>query len=207
MHTLLKKRIESSNLEAERDELAKAIGQKAAHLFKSGKFLCAEAILITINEAFGGGLTKRQVLALSAPFCEGLGQSGCLCGALSGAVMACSMILINFSPWKRRELSRKIAYTLHGSFKAENKSTCCRVLTRHVRNDKKQHLKQCADLTARAAEMAALFITEEHPSLVSMPSRKDRHPYGLHFKELSSWITNNIIKAIPFIKSRPKVMD
>ena len=61
-----------------------------------------------------------------------------------------------------RDTSRQ----LHDAFKAANGTTCCRVLSKKVRNDKKAHFQQCADFTAQAAEMAARMVLEKRPELI-----------------------------------------
>jgi len=175
-------------MDTEKVELAKVIGKKAYSLFKSGKFLCAEAILVTINEVFNGGLTEKQAISLSAPFCEGLGQAGCLCGALSGAIMACGLILIDFPLWKRRNLARKISHILHNSFKMKNKATCCRILTKKVKDNRDKHVEQCANLTVYSAEIAANFILKEQPSLIYIALNMNEGTYKSPLNRVSSWI-------------------
>ena len=56
---------------------------------------------------------------------------------------------------------------LHDAFKAANGATCCRVLSKKVRHDKKAHFQQCSGLTAQAAEMAARLVLEKRPELVA----------------------------------------
>ena len=62
---------------------------------------------------------------------------------------------------------RKSGLALHNAFKAANGATCCRVLSKKVKHDKKAHFKQCADLTADATEMAALLILNKRPELLA----------------------------------------
>ncbi|MBU0544075.1 MAG: C-GCAxxG-C-C family protein [Proteobacteria bacterium] len=128
--------------------------------------LCTEAVVVTLNNSLGGGLTDAQAVAMAAPFCMGLGESGCLCGALSGAVMATGLFLGKDSPYRNRSDMRDSARQLHDAFKTSNGATCCRVLTKKVKHDKKDHLRQCANLTAEAAEMAARLILQKRPELI-----------------------------------------
>jgi hypothetical protein len=41
-----------------------------------------EAVLAALNQGLGGSLEEYQVLAQAAPFSEGVGETGCMCGAL-----------------------------------------------------------------------------------------------------------------------------
>ena len=137
------------------------VKEHAYHLFRKQGFLCGEAVLISMNEAFQIGLSQEQALAMAAPFCEGLGQSGCLCGAVSGAMIACGLLLIKPNKRRRRKMARKIAQCLQMEFKNGHGSVCCRVLTKKVKGDKKAHLEHCAGLTVLAAETAARLVLEE----------------------------------------------
>ncbi len=122
--------------------------------------------MVTLNKAFNGGLSDAQAVSVSAPFSASLGDSGCICGALSGAVLACGLFVGNDSPYHHRRRMRKNARQLHDAFKAANGATCCRVLTRNIRHDRQAHFRHCTHLTASAAEMAARLILYQKPGLI-----------------------------------------
>jgi len=69
-------------------------------------------------------------------------------------------------PYRHRKSMRDTSRRLHDTFKAANGATCCRVLSKKVRHDKTAHFRQCADLTAQAAEMAARMVLEKRPELI-----------------------------------------
>ena len=142
------------------------IRERARNLFKTRQMLCTEAVVVTLNNSLDGGLTEAQAVAMAAPFCMGLGESGCLCGALSGAVMATGLFLGKDHPYRNRSDMRDSARQIHDAFKASNGATCCRVLSKKVRHDKKAHLQQCADRTAEAAQLAARLILQKRPELI-----------------------------------------
>ena len=75
------------------DKLVAQIRGRALNMYQTRQLLCAEAVLVALNHGFGGGLSDDQAVALAAPFCVALGDSGCLCGALSGAVMGSGLFL------------------------------------------------------------------------------------------------------------------
>ena len=64
--------------------LAEQVAARAESLFRHRSLLCAESILVACNEVFHGGLEHGQAVGLAAGMGEGLGDSGCLCGALNG---------------------------------------------------------------------------------------------------------------------------
>lgn len=143
-----------------------AIADRARNLYETRQMLCTEAVVAALNQGFNGGLTEAQATAMSAPFCIALGESGCLCGALSGAVMATGLLLGKDGAYRHRKTMRDSARQLHDKFKFTNGATCCRVLSKKVKNDKNAHFQQCAGLTAQAAEMAARLVLEKRPELV-----------------------------------------
>ncbi len=148
-----------------RDDLVAELAARARNLYLTRQMLCTEAVLTALNQGLNGGLDDRQTIAMAAPFCVALGESGCLCGALSGAVMGTGLFLGRSNPYRHRRATRDHAHRLHDAFKQANGATCCRVLTRRVRNDAKAHFRHCADLTAQATELAARLILDERPEL------------------------------------------
>lgn len=148
------------------EALIVSIRERARNLYQTRQMLCTEAVLVALNRGLNGGLTDAQALAMAAPFCVALGDSGCLCGALSGAVMASGLLLGKTRPYHHRKGMRESARQLHDAFKTANGATCCRVLSKPVRHDPQAHFRQCADLTAQAAEMAARLVLARRPDLV-----------------------------------------
>jgi len=149
------------------ESLIARIKERARNLYLTHQLLCAEAVVMALNNGLNGGLSDSQVVAMTAPFCVALGESGCLCGALSGAVMASGLFLGNDSAYRNRRDMRNGARQLHDAFKSANGATCCSVLIRKVKHDRKAHFQQCSDLTAEAAELAARLILHKRPALIT----------------------------------------
>lgn len=150
----------------EAEALIARIKERALNLYQTRQLLCTEAVVVALNHGLDGGLSDAQAVVMAAPFSVALGESGCLCGALSGAVMACGLFLGNDQPYRHRRDIRAGARQMHDTFKAANGATCCRVLSRNVMHDKVGHFRQCAGLTAEAAEMAARLILQKRPELI-----------------------------------------
>jgi C_GCAxxG_C_C family probable redox protein len=148
------------------EALISQVGLRAGNLYRTRQLLCTEAVVVTLNKSLNGGLSDAQAVAMAAPFSIALGDSGCICGALSGAVLATGLVMGGERPYRRRKRMRNSARQLHDAFKAANGATCCRVLSRRVRHDRQVHFEQCADLTAGAAQLAARLILHERPELV-----------------------------------------
>ena len=141
------------------------VSDLAREFYVSRRMLCAEAVVAALNQELGGGLSEDQALSLGAPFCVAMGDSGCVCGALSGAVLASGLFLGEDDPRSKRRRMRAGARRLHDEFKAAHGATCCRVLSRKVKGDSRAHFAQCAEFTAQAAASAARLILEKRPEL------------------------------------------
>ncbi|EPR35432.1 C_GCAxxG_C_C family protein [Alkalidesulfovibrio alkalitolerans DSM 16529] len=144
---------------------AAAVRERARNLYESRRMLCAEAVLAAVNEGFDCGLSEEQAVALTAALPVGLGGSGCLCGAVSGGAVALGLLLAREPRCLSRAEIRKASARLHDDFKKAYGSTCCRVLCKKVKDDRKAHFAQCANLTAVAAGAAVSLAIELRPEL------------------------------------------
>lgn len=143
------------------------IKDQARYLYEKQQMFCAEAVVLAINRELDGGLSDPQAMAISAPFSQALGDSGCVCGALSGAVMVSGLLLGQTHAYRHRQAMRSSARQLYDRFKAVNGASCCWVLSKKFKHDKKAHFHRCADLTAQAAEMAARLVLQKRPELIA----------------------------------------
>jgi C_GCAxxG_C_C family probable redox protein len=149
-------------------DLSFRIGAQARGLFLKEKLLCTEAVFTALNQTLRGGLEPLMALRLASGFTDGLAGSGCLCGAVSGGVLALGLFLGKTRPGilsgRRVRSSTREFYR---RFVEQAGSTCCRVLTKKVKEDPKLHFRQCADLTGAAAEIAAQLILADRPELTA----------------------------------------
>jgi len=145
-----------------------AMRNRAHELYMSRKLLCSEAVLVAANEIFDCGLEYEQAVALASALPVGLGGKGCLCGALSGAALALGLALARPPAPLSRNKVREASARLHDLFRDAHGATCCRVLTKSVKDDKKAHFTQCGHLTAQAAEFTAALIQELRPDLAAV---------------------------------------
>jgi C_GCAxxG_C_C family probable redox protein len=154
----------SSKLPAE--DLARQIGRRAENLYLTGQLLCSEAVLSVLNRGLSGGMPEEMAIRLASALPIGLGESGCACGALSGAVLALGLYLGRDRPAARdKKDALPAANLLHKRFRKHFGSACCRVLSREVKHKPREHFKQCARITGWTAELAALIILEKRPEL------------------------------------------
>lgn len=103
--------------------------EKAVELFDSG-FNCAEAVLLAISKEFNQ--KSSLIPRIATGFGAGVGRSGQICGALSGAVMAIGLLKGCDRGEEERE-KRNAAYEnvqqMVKAFEKEFGSSQCRMLT------------------------------------------------------------------------------
>ncbi len=149
------------------EEIIHIAASRAANLYETHKLCCSESILVMINNGFGGHLSTEDAVQIGSGFCHGMGGSGCSCGALSGAVAALGLILgPHARDGMRKKKFQKCIRQMHDLFRERFRATCCRVLTKEVRHDKKAHHENCLNLTRGGAEIAARLLLDARPELV-----------------------------------------
>jgi len=128
--------------------------------------MCSEAVLSVLNQGLGGGLSQDIARKVAAGFPEGIGGSGCTCGALTGGVISLGLFL-SVSGYTSAGRSKAMAASgrLHHDFKHRFGSTCCRVLLKNGLPGSGPHFTACCNRGGWAAEQAARMILAEKPDL------------------------------------------
>jgi C_GCAxxG_C_C family probable redox protein len=145
--------------------------------------------MVVLNRGLGGDLPQEMAVRLASALPEGLGQRGCLCGALNGGVLALGLFLGRNGPGHGNGVTvRKAVGELHDRFKDAFKSTCCRALTKPLIYGSDRHFRHCARLTGHAARLTADLLLDRKPGLlecVDWPylERQD-HRLAAEFKKL-----------------------
>jgi C_GCAxxG_C_C family probable redox protein len=112
------------------NKLVKEAREKAEEYFRKGDFYCSESVLTTINEMLGEEVDP-EIVKLASGFPIGIGKSKCLCGAVSGGVMALGLKYGRTEPGAEMPAKCFPANAdLHDYIKKTYGSTCCRVLTK-----------------------------------------------------------------------------
>lgn len=144
-------------------EIVRLAGKRAENFYVAHKLCCAEAVIVVLNQAFGGSLTPEVAVRLGSGFCQGMGGAGCTCGALAGAEITLGLFL---SPRQVRGMKKKrfrqISKEVHDRFKTRFASACCRTL---IEMAKEKKGASCRELTMGGAEIAAMFLLETKPEL------------------------------------------
>ena len=141
---------------------AAKVRKDAEDLFRGG-FFCSEAVLSSIRDNFELDI-PALVISMASGFPVGIGRSKCLCGAVSGGVMALGLFFGRTQQEDPKvEKNLEVAKELHDFFKGANgKNTlCCRVLTKEFDMNKGEHKEQCIAYTGLVAEKVAQIIIRE----------------------------------------------
>ncbi|AZO94723.1 C-GCAxxG-C-C family protein [Halocella sp. SP3-1] len=134
------------------EKLIKEARKKAEDYFRKGNFFCSESVLTTVNELLGEEVSP-EIVKLASGFPIGIGKSKCLCGAVSGGVMALGLKYGRTKPGAPMpENCFPASADLHGYIKEEYGSTCCRVLTKDFADfSSPERASHCIEITGKVA--------------------------------------------------------
>ena len=138
------------------------IAKDAEDLFRGG-FFCSEAVVSSIRSNFEMDVPE-EVIAMASGFAIGIGRSKCLCGAVSGGVMAIGLVFgrtVQKDPQVEQTLL--LSKELHDWFKEANgkNALCCRILTKEFDMGAGEHKEQCIRFTGLVAGKVAEMIIRE----------------------------------------------
>ena len=138
------------------------ITKDAEDLFRGG-FFCSEAVVSSIRSIFEIDVPE-VVISMASGFPVGIGRSKCLCGAVSGGVMAIGLVFgrtVQKDPQVEETL--RLSKELHDWFKEANgkNALCCRILTKEFDMAQGEHKEQCIRFTGMVAGKVAEMIIRE----------------------------------------------
>lgn len=132
----------------------------AAASYYEQRYWCGEAVLKAVNETLGSPLPD-DVSRLASGFCEGLGGSRCICGALAGGVMACGMVTGRSGPRDAWEPSYDAAGELRRRWTADQKAESCDEVVRRIGDmDDPRRWAHCAELVGHTARWVIEILDE-----------------------------------------------
>ncbi|PLX73795.1 MAG: hypothetical protein C0614_12560 [Desulfuromonas sp.] len=129
--------------------------QRAGELFDRG-YNCTQAVVQAIT-----GRSDPELIAMAEGFGGGIGDSGCLCGALAGGVMALGLA-------GKPEQSRQLIDAFREAFR----TTCCRGLSKDYRWQSKEHLTNCRNITRRTAAIVEEILESGVEGRAVTPDRE-----------------------------------
>ena len=140
------------------------IREDAETMFRKGEYYCSEAVIASIRKNFELDMPE-EMIAMASGFPVGIGKSKCVCGAVSGGIMALGYFFgrtKGTTPKDPKSVKTlELANELQGEFKKNHKVLCCKVLTKGMDMASGEHKSQCISFTGEIAESAAKIIVRE----------------------------------------------
>ncbi len=120
---------------------ATGLAETAGLLFDQG-YNCAQAVLLAACPE-----SKAELLEIAKSFGAGIAGAKCLCGAVSGGVMALSL------QGKGKQSAQLVA-----AFRKRHRMTCCAGLSKPYQWKSDEHRSNCRVLTVSAAEIVEQIL-------------------------------------------------
>lgn len=133
--------------------------KEVADSFHAKGFNCCESILLSMSMEYGFDLDESLV-KIATGFGSGIGRSGCACGALVGAVMACGLKCGRTRPGESKEPAYAKAKAIHDAFKKKFGATCCRAIRGGDYGSEAQK-KKCGEIVKFTAEMTSKILGKD----------------------------------------------
>lgn len=132
----------------------------AVDIFNQG-FACSESVIYAIRKHFELDMSD-DAIAMSSGFPWGLGDGGCICGALAGGTMCLGYFFGRTTPGDAK-ISRCFDLTneLHDFFKENCGATCCRILTKGKEKNSPERKAQCTQFVSLTVKKVAEIIIRE----------------------------------------------
>lgn len=137
------------------------MAEKAFNYFKEG-YSCSESV---VRAAYDEKLTNNDISVenltrIASAFSGGMGESGCLCGAVAGVQIVLGSMLGRYdakvSPVATKALSKKIV-TL---FREKRNATCCKALSAGYDFHSPERRENCSLIVNDAVEVFKKVISE-----------------------------------------------
>ena len=138
------------------------VAKDAEELFRGG-FFCSEAVISSIRSNFELDIPE-EIISMASGFPVGIGRAKCLCGAVSGGVMALGIFFGRTKQGDPKvEKNLELSKELHDWFKVANgkNALCCRILTKEFDMGAGAHKEQCIRFTGLVAGKVAEIVIRE----------------------------------------------
>jgi len=140
------------------------VRRDAEDYFRKGSYYCSEAIVASVRDNIAPEMPTALIAAASG-FPVGVGRSKCMCGAVSGAVLAIGYVFGRSEPSSpndpRSVKTLELASELQQAFRASHRVLCCSVHTRGMDMASGEHKAQCIAFTGEMAAKVAEVIARE----------------------------------------------
>ena len=151
------------------------VAQRSAELFNQG-LCCSESVLQAVAES--RGIQSELIPKIATGFCAGVARTGGICGAVSGSVLAISLVTGRSNAQEPREENHRLVRLFLSECEARFGSTNCeKLIGCRLDSPEGQQLfkdhnlrEKCAGFTSEAARLASQLLNDR----TSSPSLQPR---------------------------------
>lgn len=137
----------------------------AEEYFRKGNYYCSEAIVASVRDNIAPDMPEAMIAAASG-FPVGVGRSKCMCGAVSGGVLALGYVFGRTEPTSPQDpksvKTLSLANELQQAFRDSHRVLCCSVQTKGMDMASGEHKAQCVSFTGEMAAKTAEIIKREY---------------------------------------------
>ena len=136
----------------------------AENYFRQGSYYCSEAIVASVRDNLSPEMPEALIAAASG-FPVGVGRSRCMCGAVSGGVIAVGYEFGRTGPSSPSDpksvRALALANEVQQAFRDSHRVLCCSVQTKGMDMASGEHKVQCVSFTGEMAAKTAEIILRE----------------------------------------------
>ena len=136
-----------------------SLSKLARELYLEG-YNCTEAILHAMKQT--GHPFSDEVLRSATGFRAGIGGSGCICGAISGATIAIGLYYGRLDKSEDSKKANDLCKHIYDKFKENYDVPCCNLLTADYKFDSPERKTFCSNIVGYVAEELEGILNKEN---------------------------------------------
>ncbi len=141
-----------------KEKNTEAAYKRAAEYFSQG-YNCSQSVLKAGQEVLGLEIPS-DIIKATAGLSGGIGYSGCVCGALTGAVMLIGLTSSEVDVKRNRKVIKESA-KLYRWFEKEFSTPCCITIRQGRPFSNKKVEQRCTEITAQTARKVVEMLSED----------------------------------------------
>lgn len=118
---------------------------------------CSESVILESAEK---GYCTKELLSVATSFSGGIG-SGCLCGAVSGALIVIGALFGKENSSNNPVIAKQLAKEFMTKFKETHPAACCRVLSKGFEMNSPERKQHCCNFVEFCSNLLDEVIKKE----------------------------------------------
>lgn len=133
--------------------------EKAGDYFREG-YNCAESLFLCFKDLLNVEVDSSVIRILTV-FGGGVGQAGCICGALTGAIVTLGLLIGRTNIEEKLDPIYKLSREFHTRFQNHFGTVCCRDMSPYPFGSR-DRLRYCLKITGNTARLLAEYLMEKN---------------------------------------------